>query len=97
MEQLSVNSIPETPLSELSIDDLRLEVDRLDAEIVASIRRRTAISNLIGQARIADGGTRVVHSREVAIIDRYSTELGPNGKDLAMSLLRLGRGALGRL
>jgi chorismate mutase len=43
---------------------------------------------------MASGGTRLVHSREMQVIERYS-ELGPEGKDLAMLLLRLGRGRLG--
>jgi chorismate mutase len=44
---------------------------------------------------MASGGTRLVHSREMKVIERYS-ELGPEGKDFAMLLLRLGRGRLGR-
>jgi chorismate mutase len=43
---------------------------------------------------MASGGTRLVHSREMKVIERYG-ELGPDGKDLAMLLLRLGRGRLG--
>jgi chorismate mutase len=76
------------------IDDLRLEIDRLDAEILAAVQRRAAVSQMIGKARMASGGTRLVHSREMKVIERYS-ELGPEGKDLAMILLRLGRGRLG--
>jgi chorismate mutase len=49
---------------------------------------------MIGKARMASGGTRLVHSREMKVIERYS-RLGPEGKDLAMLLLRLGRGRLG--
>ena len=76
------------------IDELRQEIDRLDAEILAAVQRRTEVSKLIGKARMASGGTRLVHSREMKVIERYS-ELGPEGKDLAMLLLRLGRGRLG--
>jgi len=76
------------------IEDLRQEIDRLDAEILEAVRRRTEVSKLIGKARMASGGTRLVHSREMKVIERYS-ELGPEGKDLAMLLLRLGRGRLG--
>jgi chorismate mutase len=76
------------------IDDLRHEIDRLDAAILAAVKRRTEISQEIGRARMASGGTRLVHSREMKVIERYS-ELGPEGKDLAMLLLRLGRGRLG--
>jgi chorismate mutase len=76
------------------IDDLRREIDQLDATILEAVRRRTEVSKLIGKARMASGGTRLVHSREMKVIERYS-ELGPEGKDLAMLLLRLGRGRLG--
>lgn len=76
------------------IDELRHEIDRLDAEILAAVKRRTEVSQEIGRARMASGGTRLVHSREMKVIERYS-ELGEDGKDLAMLLLRLGRGRLG--
>ena len=76
------------------IDDLRHQIDRIDAEILAAVRHRTEVSQEIGRARIASGGTRLVHSREMKVIEHYS-ELGPAGKDLAMLLLRLGRGRLG--
>ena len=76
------------------IDALRLEIDRLDAEILAAVKRRAEVSQEIGRARMASGGTRLVHSREMKVIERYG-ELGPDGKDLAMLLLRMGRGRLG--
>jgi chorismate mutase len=76
------------------IDDLRKEIDELDATILAAVERRTEVSRMIGKARMASGGTRLVHSREMKVIERYS-RLGPEGKDLAMLLLRLGRGRLG--
>ncbi|MDL9948545.1 chorismate mutase [Gordonia sp. ABSL11-1] len=77
------------------IDDLRKEIDRLDAMILASIKRRSAVSKKIGAARMASGGPRLVHSREVKVLDRFA-ELGQEGHTLAMLLLRLGRGPLGR-
>lgn len=84
---IEVEQLPE-------IDDLRREIDELDAAILEAVKRRTEVSKLIGKARMASGGTRLVHSREMKVIERYS-ELGPEGKDLAMLLLRLGRGRLG--
>lgn len=76
------------------IDALRQEIDRLDATILEAVQRRTEVSQLIGKARMASGGTRLVHSREMKVIERYSV-LGGEGKNLAMLLLRLGRGRLG--
>ncbi|MFZ1178946.1 MAG: chorismate mutase [Mycobacterium sp.] len=77
-----------------NIEELREEIDRLDAEILAAVKRRAEVSQVIGKLRMASGGTRLVHSREMQVIERYS-ELGPEGKDLAILLLRLGRGRLG--
>ena len=80
--------------AEPDIDALRIEIDRLDAEILAAVKRRTEVSRVIGKVRMASGGTRLVHSREMKVIERYG-ELGGDGKDLAMLLLRMGRGRLG--
>ena len=77
-----------------NIDSLRQEIDSLDATILAAVKRRTEVSQQIGRARMASGGTRLVHSREMKVIERYS-ELGAEGKNLAMLLLRMGRGRLG--
>ncbi|QNG17783.1 chorismate mutase [Rhodococcus triatomae] len=82
------------PTSEAEIDALRKEIDRLDAEILAAIKRRSEVSQLIGRTRMASGGPRLVHSREMKVIERFN-ELGQEGHTLAMLLLRLGRGRLG--
>ena len=82
------------PTSEAEIEELRKEIDRLDAEILAAVKRRTEVSRIIGQTRMASGGTRLVHSREMKVLERFS-ELGQEGHTLAMLLLRLGRGRLG--
>ena len=58
------------------------------------MKRRTEVSQAIGKVRMASGGTRLVHSREMQVIERYGV-LGQDGKDLAMLLLRMGRGRLG--
>jgi chorismate mutase len=78
-----------------NIDQLRTEIDELDAQILKLVRRRSEVSQRIGAARIAAGGTKIVHSREMAVLNRYR-ELGREGRELAMLLLRLGRGPLGR-
>ena len=77
------------------IDELRQEIDRLDATILDAVQRRTEVSQMIGKARMASGGTRLVHSREMKVLERFS-DLGKEGHTLAMLLLRLGRGPLGR-
>ena len=90
---MSIESTTE-PEQVQDIDALRREIDVLDAAILDAVKRRTEVSKLIGKARMASGGTRLVHSREMKVIERFSS-LGPEGKDLAMILLRLGRGRLG--
>jgi len=82
------------PRSEAEIETLRKEIDQLDAEILAAIKRRTEVSQIIGRTRMASGGPRLVHSREMKVLERFS-ELGQEGHTLAMLLLRLGRGRLG--
>lgn len=77
------------------ISELRHEIDYLDAEILRLVQRRTEVSKVIGAARMASGGPRIVYSREMAVLARYR-ELGVEGRELAMLLLRLGRGRLGR-
>jgi chorismate mutase len=76
------------------IPALRLEIDRLDAEIVELVKQRSAVSQRIGRARMASGGPRIVYSREMAVLDRFR-DLGAEGYELGMLLLRLGRGRLG--
>jgi chorismate mutase len=81
--------------STVDLAALRTEIDYLDAEILRLVQRRTEVSQAIGIARRAAGGPRVVHGREMAVLDHYS-KLGTEGHELAMLLLRLGRGRLGR-
>jgi chorismate mutase len=93
-----------TPVSEQPTPDtaaapdipaLRQEIDQLDAEIIRLVRRRAEVSRIVGKVRMANGGTKIVHNREIDILARYR-ELGPEGKDIALILLRMGRGPLGR-
>jgi chorismate mutase len=91
-EQMNIETVEAPEVTD--INELRHEIDRLDAAILDAVKRRTEVSQAIGKARMASGGTRLVHSREMKVIQRYS-ELGPEGKDLAILLLRLGRGRLG--
>ena len=80
--------------TESEIADLRVEIDRLDSEILALVKRRTQVSQRIGAARMAAGGPRIVYSREMTVLQRFR-DLGPEGRELGMLLLRLGRGPLG--
>ena len=83
------------PANPPEIGQLRTEIDHLDAEIMRLVKRRTEVSRMIGATRMASGGTRIVVNREMDVLARYR-ELGPEGRQLAMVLLNLGRGRLGR-
>lgn len=77
------------------IDALRREIDVLDAEILRLVKRRSEVSQRIGAARMAAGGPKIVYNREMAVLARFR-DLGAEGRELGMLLLRLGRGRLGR-
>lgn len=83
-----------TPASADEIPELRKEIDAIDAELLRLVLRRTEISRRIGLARMAAGGPRIVYSREMQVLARFR-ELGAEGRELGMLLLRLGRGRLG--
>jgi chorismate mutase len=85
----------EQPIDDADIDKLREEIDWLDAEILRLVKRRVEVSQTIGAARMAAGGPRIVYNREIDVLARYR-DLGPEGRKLAMALLNLGRGPLGR-
>jgi chorismate mutase len=89
-DDVSSSALP----SQEEINELRKEIDWLDAEILRLIKRRVEVSKRIGAARMAAGGTRIVYNREMDVLARYR-DLGPEGRQLAMALLSLGRGRLG--
>ena len=76
----------------LSIASGRARIDEIDADIVALISERTAVSEQIQRLRQADGGPRVVHARENEVVGRWRGALGRPGATIALALLELGRG-----
>jgi chorismate mutase len=76
------------------LSELRVEIDALDAEIIRLWQRRAEVSKRIGQIRMANGGTRLVLDRERAILEKYRQALGDDGIQIAMLILRAGRGPL---
>lgn len=93
--EIRMPSGTDDPLSDAEIQKYRQEIDRLDRVILDAVKRRTEVSQAIGRTRMGSGGTRLVHTREVAIINQFRDELGEEGPALAAILLRLGRGRLG--
>ena len=76
------------------IAGLRERLDEIDAKIIELWLERAAISQEVGRTRVASGGTRLVLNRENEILDRYRTQLGADGVQLALLILRAGRGPL---
>ena len=81
-----------TPAAADPIDDLRAQIDALDARIAQSVAERAAVSKQIQALRINSGGTRFELSRERVVLDHYRAELGHDGPALAESILRICRG-----
>jgi len=84
---------PTTP-ADPRIAELRDEIDACDAQIIALVQRRLAVSQEIGAIRASSGGTRLSLSREAEVLNRFRVALGPDGAALGMMLLRQGRGRL---
>jgi len=70
----------------------RARLDDLDAQLLALLAERRHVSRQVQQLRMADGGSRVEHSRENAIIRRYADALGDCGAELALAVLDHCRG-----
>ncbi|MEO3744276.1 chorismate mutase [Plantactinospora sp. B5E13] len=89
---------PETgtkaPAAAEHILGLRERIDQIDRDLIALWKERAAISQEVGRTRMASGGTRLVLSREREILERFRQELGADGTQLALLLLRAGRGPL---
>jgi chorismate mutase len=91
---MPIMTAPTTEAPDTHIAGLRERIDEIDAQIIALWQERAAISREVGKTRVAAGGTRLVLSREREILDRFSTDLGPDGTQLALLILRAGRGPL---
>ena len=87
-------TLPTTPAADERIAELRTQIDDCDAEIIALVQRRLAVSQEIGELRRASGGTRLSLSREQQVLSRFQAALGRDGAALGKMLLRQGRGRL---
>jgi chorismate mutase len=84
----------EQDLAAAHISALRERLDEIDAQLIELWRERARISQEVGRTRVASGGTRLVLNRENEILDRYRAALGADGVQLALLVLRAGRGPL---
>ena len=99
MTALTAADKPETDsdsqaIATTHIAELRERIDAIDASIISLWLERAALSKEVGATRVASGGTRLVLARENKILDRFCEELGADGIQLALLILRAGRGPL---
>lgn len=85
-------SVPES--ADVEISQLRRRIDEIDHALISLWQERAALSQQVGAARVAAGGTRLALSREREILDRFHRELGSIGTQLGLLILRAGRGPL---
>ncbi|WP_436537083.1 chorismate mutase [Actinoplanes sp. HUAS TT8] len=82
------------PLAASEIRAMRERIDEIDQAIIDLWQERSRLSQEVGKTRMASGGTRLVLAREREIVDRFRAALGPDGTQVALLLLRSGRGPL---
>jgi chorismate mutase len=83
-----------TATPDAHIASLRIRIDEIDETIIRLWQERAALSQEVGKTRVASGGTRLVLARERQILDRFREVLGEDGVQLALLVLRAGRGRL---
>ena len=76
------------------IKAIRERIDEIDQSLIDLWQERSRLSQHVGRTRMASGGTRLVLSREREIVERFREALGPDGTQVALLLLRAGRGPL---
>ena len=82
------------PLAAHEILAMRERIDEIDQQIIDLWLERAGLSQQVGRTRMASGGTRLVLSREREIVERFREALGPDGAQVALMILRAGRGPL---
>lgn len=82
------------PDADSRIAAMRARIDDIDQSLISLWLERAAISQQVGATRVAAGGTRLVLAREQEILVRFREALGADGTQLAMLVLRAGRGPL---
>lgn len=82
------------PAAAARIVAIRERIDEIDQALIDLWQERARLSQQVGRTRVASGGTRLVLAREQAILERFRSALGADGVQLALLLLRAGRGPL---
>ena len=80
--------------TDIDLSTMRNQINSIDDQLIELWQERSRISKEVGKRRMASGGTRLVLAREREICDRFREALGEDGTQLALLLLRAGRGPL---
>lgn len=91
---MSTATTPAVDTTDGELLALRDRINDIDAELIRLWQERSRVSKEVGKRRMASGGTRLVLARERQICDRFRDALGEDGTQLALLLLRAGRGPL---
>jgi chorismate mutase len=94
MSSVATADQPADAIPPAEIAKLRTRIDEIDSALIALWQERAALSQRVGAARVAAGGTRLALAREREILDKFHRSLGPLGTQLGLLLLRAGRGSL---
>lgn len=78
----------------LSLDAWRVLLDKKDSDLMQLITERTAMAKVIGQLKRQAGLPAIDPEREIEIIRKYLTELGPIGLQISNALFRMSRGGV---
>ena len=81
----------------LAADEIRAmreRIDEIDQAIIDLWLERAHLSKEVGTTRMPSGGTRLVLPREREIVERFREALGADGAQVALMILRAGRGPL---
>lgn len=84
--------LPEVP----DVPAGRAVLDEIDERIRELLLRRITVSKQVQALRRAKGEPSIQHQRENEVIAGYVDELGDPGTDIALAILELCRGRLGR-
>jgi chorismate mutase len=84
----------DTATTDTDLNTLRDRINSIDDQLIALWHERSQVSHEVGVRRMASGGTRLALARERQICDKFRTAIGEDGTQLALLLLRAGRGPL---
>jgi chorismate mutase len=68
--------VTDPPVEDLSLDQLRTEIESIDREIVELIARRTYVASSVARVKAERDMSTVDEAQEAAVMDRAATNAG---------------------